>query len=212
MMVFRNKFIVHLGKEGPSPTLPALYHIQGTNDWNTRAIQVKCDASFLNTHGTFILKTPAQLYIWNGACTTTDEKELAKKFGVGSKVPLTMMEEGSEPDAFWNSLGGKRAYPLKKHGERKLARLFECSVGSGIVKVNEIVDFTQDDLQTQDVYILDAFYEVYVWIGKLSDIKERTSAMETAIEYMKLAPDSRSKNTSAVYTVREGQEPLAFTW
>lgn len=43
----------------------------------------------------------------------------------------------------------------------------------------------------EDVFILDAYDDVYVWIGKNSDDREKKMALETAIDYMKAATDGK---------------------
>jgi hypothetical protein len=59
----------------------------------------------------------------------------------GSKI--STYEEGKETNDFWGLLGGKKSYPLCQLSQRIKPRLFECSIGSGIIKVDEIVDFAQ---------------------------------------------------------------------
>ena len=60
-------------------------------------------------------------------------------------------------------------------------RLFQASNASGCFEVQEVVDFSQQDLVTDDVFILDAFDNVYVWVGEDSRSEEKTMAMDTAI-------------------------------
>jgi hypothetical protein len=52
---------------------------------------------------------------------------------------------------------------------------------TGLLNVHEIFNFTQDDLDGSDVFILDALYTVYVWIGDSSDEKEKKMAFEVEI-------------------------------
>ena len=47
--------------------------------------------------------------------------------------------------------------------------------------MNEIVDFTQQDLVTDDVFILDTYNNVYVWVGEDARPEEKTMAMDAAI-------------------------------
>lgn len=61
-----------------------------------------------------------------------------------------------------------------------------------------------------DVMILDAFNVVYVWIGIQSTETERKASMETAIEFVELAPDGRPKDTP-VWLLKAGEEPYVFT-
>ena len=43
-----------------------LFHVRGTNEFNTRAVQVEEKASFLNSNDCFVLETPGYTYIWYG--------------------------------------------------------------------------------------------------------------------------------------------------
>lgn len=44
-------------------------------------------------------------------------------------------------------------------------------------QVKEIYNFVQDDLTTEDVFLLDCQSEVYVWIGLNSNIKWKQEAL-----------------------------------
>ncbi|KAJ4772635.1 Villin-3 [Rhynchospora pubera] len=46
------------------------------------------------------------------------------------------------------------------------------------LKVSEIYNFSQDDLLTEDMLILDAHAEVFIWIGRSVDPKEKRSAFD----------------------------------
>lgn len=43
-------------------------------------------------------------------------------------------------------------------------------------QVKEIYNFTQDDLNTEDVLVLDCHNELYVWIGGHSKVKSKQQA------------------------------------
>ena len=49
---------------------------------------------------------------------------------------------------------------MQKESQRTPPRLFQCSQASGRFTVDEIVDFTQEDLIDSDVMILDTYDEV----------------------------------------------------
>ena len=80
-----------------------------------------------------------------------------------------MVFESQERDEFWDILGGKLDYQsdkrLQMQGPMSEARLFEVSNASGKVTVQEIYQFTQDDLNPTNVMLLDAWDSVYIWIG-----------------------------------------------
>lgn len=46
------------------------------------------------------------------------------------------------------------------------------------LQVEEVYNFTQDDLLTEDMMILDTHVEVFVWVGQSVDAKEKQSAFE----------------------------------
>lgn len=42
----------------------------------------------------------------------------------------------------------------------------------------EVYNFSQDDLLTEDVMILDSHAEVFVWVGQRADSKEKQNSLE----------------------------------
>ena len=77
-------------------------------------------------------------------------------------------------------------------------------------KVEEIYDFAQEDLISEDIMLLDTYAEVYVWIGTGANEAEKKDAIITAAEYVKNAPDARSGDTPII-VVKQGFEPKLFT-
>ena len=47
-----------------------------------------------------------------------------------------------------------------------------------IEQVKEIYHFTQDDLMTEDVFILDCHTSIFVWVGQQVDVKVRLQALD----------------------------------
>lgn len=41
----------------------------------------------------------------------------------------------------------------------------------------EIYNFTQDDLMTEDIFILDCHSEIFVWVGQQVNSKNRLNAL-----------------------------------
>jgi hypothetical protein len=129
-----------------------------------------------------------------------------------SQKKLTTLNEGEETEDFWKQLGGKTEYSNQEslvRGDVK-ARLFQCSDRTSVFKVMEIYNFNQDDLDPTDVMILDAYYELYVWIGKGSTQREKEEGVKVAQDYIKLADDGRPTECP-IYVVNQGYEPPQFT-
>lgn len=60
------------GEEPASST--RLFHVHGTNEYNTKAIEVPVRASSLNSNDVFVLKTPSCCYLWYGKVGTTRQR------------------------------------------------------------------------------------------------------------------------------------------
>ena len=73
------------------------------------------------------------------------------------KWEVHVCSEGDEPEVFWSTLGGKQKYAAGGGGDASSThepRLFECSDQTGAFRVEEVLDFSQEDLEHTDVYIL----------------------------------------------------------
>ncbi|XP_065183499.1 gelsolin, cytoplasmic-like [Sycon ciliatum] len=193
-----------------------LFHVKGTSEVNTRAVQVEEKASSLNSNDAFVLETPTATYIWCGKGCSGDERELAKHVAQGvSKREHILTLEGKESDEFWAGLGGKTAYAdnprLFDEVQQAPPRLFQCSNATGGFRVEEIPEFTQEDLIEDDVMILDTFDQVFVWIGKNANAVEKEMSLKTAVEYIKSDPAQRDLDSTNLLQVKQGYEPITFT-
>lgn len=122
--------------------------------------------------------------------------------------------EGEEPEEFWTAAGGKQNY----HQEKELRvvpgfepRLFAVSNTTGYMWTKEVPAFTQEDLLNDDVYILDCYSTVYIWIGRRADKFEVSGGHKSAEKYIAAVKDSRDKDDVQIVEVHAGQEPFAFT-
>lgn len=137
-----------------------------------------------------------KLYLWKGVGSGADELGCARLIGMdlGLTGEIEEVDDGQEPDEFWESLpGGKHdamtGFPhwhLRPVCEKYITRLFGVEVehsrpkssssftwrrresapqeeGNQLVaRVREITPFAQNDLARDGIYVLDAFFEIYM--------------------------------------------------
>uniref|UniRef100_A0A8C5U751 Villin-1 n=2 Tax=Passeriformes TaxID=9126 RepID=A0A8C5U751_9PASS len=220
MAIFKGKMVVYAGgtsRTGSTVPMPStrLFQVHGTNEYNTKAFEVPVRASSLNSNDVFVLKTPSCCYLWYGKGCSGDEREMAKSVAdIISKMEKPVIAEGQEPPEFWLALGGKSQYASSKRLQEEnpsvAPRLFECSNKTGTFLATEIIDFTQDDLEESDVYLLDAWDQVFLWIGKDANESEKEAAAVMAQEYLRSHPSGRDLDTPII-VVKQGHEPPTFT-
>uniref|UniRef100_A0A8D3BUG1 Scinderin like a n=1 Tax=Scophthalmus maximus TaxID=52904 RepID=A0A8D3BUG1_SCOMX len=219
--LFKNKpLVIHLGgtsrASGESkPASTRLYHIRQSCTKATRAVEVSVpSASSLNTNDVFVLKTPKALMLWVGKGGTPEEKEAAKYVAGMLGGTATEVQETKEPGefGFWNALGGKKDYQTSKTLQEsvKAPRLFNCSNKTGRLIAEEVPgEFTQLDLATDDVMILDTYDQIFAWVGKDANETEKTGSLKIAQEYLDSDPSGRS--SIPVTKMKQGEELLSFT-
>jgi advillin len=232
--LFKGKMVIHQGgkasgfkntkeQDNYDEDGVSLFHVKGTNELNTVAVQVEEKAASLNSGDCFVLLTPTTMYSWNGSGSSEVEQKTAAEIAdLLSDVPpmkeglkdreLATATEGSEPEEFWAAIGGKGEYPKLREGEPAPAdpRLFQASTMTGCFSVEEIFNFTQEDLIDDDVMLLDVVTSVYVWVGSNASEEEKAKAVQTAADYNAQATDGRDADT-AVMEIKCGNEPAMFT-
>jgi hypothetical protein len=140
-------------------------------------------AKTLNSSEAFLVVAAggAAAYAWLGEGSTAEEAAYAQKVA-GELAPgaaLEVLKEGSEPQAFWDALGGKTEYASAKalgFSPDFSPRLFCVSSVQGYVHMKEVPNYAQDDLNNNEVMVLDAYRTIYVWVGMNSNKFERQGA------------------------------------
>lgn len=190
-----------------------LYHVKGSNAQNTYGVAVPETASSLNSGDCFVLLTPGKTTVWQGSGSNDAEKEVAAKISEMLKVgSITTVDEGGEDASFWEALGGKSEYPQLRPEEAQPAepRLFQCSNATGAFSVDEICNFTQEDLIIDDCMLLDCVTSVFLWVGSNANKDEKKQAIETAQQYIQSSNDNRDPDCS-IMMIKAGREPALFT-
>ncbi|XP_029309285.1 scinderin like b isoform X2 [Cottoperca gobio] len=218
MSLFQGKpMIIHSGgttrKGGQSETAKIrLFHIRQSSSCATRAVEVEVSASNLNTNDVFVLKSSKDLFVWRGVGAGDEEMQAANHVGLFLGGNSIQVSEGKEPGDFWSVLGGKKDYQTSKTLQNvvKPPRLFGCSNKTGRLIVEEVPgDFTQSDLATDDVMLLDTWDQIYLWVGNEANAEERTGAPKIAKEYVDSDPSGRSG--LPITTIKQEAEPPTFT-
>ncbi|XP_021278979.1 villin-1 isoform X4 [Herrania umbratica] len=167
----------------------ALFRVQGTSPENMQAIQVDHVSSSLNSSYCYILQNGTSVFTWIGNLTLSRDHDLLDRMLelINPTWQPISVREGSEPDSFWSSLGGKTEYPREKEMKKFIEdqHLFKFTSTEGDFKVKEIYSFTQDDLTTEDVLVLDCHKEIYVWVGRHSTIKSKQVALNLGLTFWK---------------------------
>ncbi|KAK9280649.1 hypothetical protein L1049_014345 [Liquidambar formosana] len=86
----------------------ALFRVQGTSPNNMQAIQVDQVSSSLNSSYCYILQTGTSIFTWIGNLSLTRAHDLLDRMldVINPTWQPVSVREGSEPDVFWNALGG----------------------------------------------------------------------------------------------------------
>ncbi|XP_065848696.1 villin-4 [Euphorbia lathyris] len=194
----------------------ALFRVQGSGPDNMQAIQVEPVASSLNSSYCYILHDGSSVFTWSGNLTTAEEHEVVERLLdlIKPNMQTKPQKEGSESEHFWNILGGKTEHPSQKLGKNAESdpHLFACVFQKEILKVTEIYNFTQDDLMTEDIFILDIHSDIFVWVGQQVDSKNRIHALSIGEKFLEndFLYEKLSRETP-IYIVTEGNEPPFFT-
>ncbi|KAG9349429.1 hypothetical protein JZ751_027872 [Albula glossodonta] len=220
LAIFKGKMVVY--EEGSSregtkqpQTAARLFHVHGSNQFNTRAIEVPARSTCLNSNDVFVLKTNTCCYLWYGKGCSGDEREMGKTLAdIISRREKHVIAEGQEPADFWVNLGGRSQYSNNKRlfeeNHHITPRLFECSNQTGRFLATEITNFTQEDLDEDDIMLLDIWDQVFLWIGRGANEAEKREAITTAQEYLQIHPGARNVSTP-ITLIKQEFEPPTFT-
>ena len=192
-----------------------MYAVHGATPLSTVAHEVQPSASNLSSSDCFVVLGANDCFIFNGGQSTSAEKSVARNVAeiLAQGRLITVIEEGTEPDSFWQAIKGKGEY-LKSGIEEEAARdprLFVCSTETGRFTVEEIDDFNQSDLDPEAVMLLDTYAEVFVWVGFHASAEEESKASDFAKSYVAAASlkDHRHPETPII-RIESGHEPTLF--
>ncbi|OAA58618.1 gelsolin domain containing protein [Niveomyces insectorum RCEF 264] len=162
----------------------------------------------------YLLTQQGKCYLWKGKGSSVDELSCARLIGMDLALmgELLEVEDGNEPAAFWQlfgsgAAGGSKAgsadhWRLKPKYDRYLGRLFS-SDNARREQIVEIHPFDQRDLSPDGIYVLDAFFELYIIVGHRSQTQYVAfhNALDFAQEYAILAAGMEDRPFVPISTV-----------
>ncbi|XP_075089718.1 villin-3-like isoform X1 [Nicotiana tabacum] len=186
-----------------------------------RMKQVPFSRSSLNHDDVFILDTKDKIYQFNGANSNIQERAkaleiiqfLKEKYHEGT-CDVAIVDDGnlqaeSDSGSFWVLFGGFA--PISKKvvteddiiPEKTPPKLY--SINGQVSSMDG--ELSKSSLENNKCYLLDCGAEVFVWVGRVTQLEERKAAIQTAEEY--LVSQNRPKATR-VTRVIQGYEPHSF--
>ncbi|CAN8097376.1 unnamed protein product [Discula destructiva] len=177
----------------------------------------------------YVITQSGICYLWKGKGAGVDELSCARLIGMDSALmgDLVEIEEGEEPESFWDLFNGAMKmssadhWRLKPTYDKYCGRLFcsdtadprqvrcvQCTSESlrGVLTTSQIVElypFSQSDLSPNKVYVLDAFFEMYIIVGRYAQNQYASfhNALDFAQEYAILAAGMEDRPFVPVSTV-----------
>ncbi|KAI9701074.1 MAG: hypothetical protein M1836_001743 [Candelina mexicana] len=174
-----------------------------------------------------------KLFLWKGKGSSADELGCARLIGMdlGLSGEIEEIDEGHEPQSFFNifSPGTDKSiprsaeyWPLKaKYDNTYRTRVFRIDLetpsrlsslwsrrpstpnSSSGVQIREITPYCQTDLAAENIYLVDAFFEIYILVGAQAQSKfaEFQIGLIFAQEYGILAASMEDRPFVPVSTV-----------
>ncbi|GAM21112.1 hypothetical protein SAMD00019534_042870 [Acytostelium subglobosum LB1] len=222
-------FILHGGVDsgfnhvGPKVYKPRLLHIQTTEvgfKKCPKVIQVELAASSLNNSDSFILDAGEKIYVFNGSKANPSEVVKAGSLATqikGEHKGIPSIETYSETDkdipaAFWTLLGGKPAkipdaQPPSAALKAIEKTLFRLSDATGKLEFTQVAKgkIARSQLNTNDVFILDLGFELYIWVGQKANANEKKNSFKYATDY--LEKNGHNQFTPVIRIVEGGHCP-----
>lgn len=188
-----------------------VYHIQ-----KGRLVLMKNPGNF-GRGDCYLVDAGMKIYLWIGPKSTVDEKFLTAAAAVMSdqsregKADIDRIEGGNEPQKFKALFDDFRMTDedtegiLKKvHMETHEHKLWKVHREGDETYFTE-VKLDRNSLRSDDVFLLDAWDDIWVWRGKDASAHEKFDATIIARKY-----DAERVGVQAIEIIEEGQEPERF--
>ncbi|RWW02374.1 hypothetical protein GW17_00034541 [Ensete ventricosum] len=135
----------------------------------------------------FEIRGPAPAVVASLHCHCRSPLSLLLDGGVSSGYKK-FVEENSTTDETYSE-EGVALFRIQGSGPENMQAI-------QVEPVTEIFNFTQDDLMTEDLFILDCHSDIYVWVGQQLDPKIRLQALSIAEKPKRRTPTSYAGRSS----------------
>lgn len=208
----------------PEEYVPRLFRIRRMKKGGVKCIPVPVGISSLDQDDSFVLDAGLKVYLFIGSSSSAFEKSAANNTAtsmVGGRNGKSKLCVDLDDD-FWKILGGDASkIPKTSHYKEEddstpssdadptNCKLFRISDSSGSLEFTEVAGSSpkRSMLDSNDVFLLDGGFTVYVWIGKGASKAEKSQAMKIADQYLK----NSGKNPGCPVTaIDEGKISVGF--
>lgn len=205
-----------VSEEGPEDTanIRRLYRIcKKDGEKTVRCFEVPLKFSSLNDGDAFLLDAGTKLYAWFGGTVSPFERNKCATVAHNIKQNRLgnceyISDVGKNDAEFWELLGGmgevKPAEEAEASQEVAEKKMYVLSNSGGILKVKE-VSLSKSSLVTDDVCIVDAGSDAYIWIGTGASNDEKQQAMMISSRYLKTVGRYESTRVTRVLEGQEGR-------
>jgi len=205
----------------PDEYKPRLFQVRRTRK-TVRATEVAVTAKSLNNGDVFILDAGLQVFMFMGEHANAFEKmkggALASNIVSSRQGKAKFFPETN--DDFWKILGGtaKDVQPASEDAEederdRPLdadkVKLFRLSDSTGKIVFSKEAEgrITEDQLDSNDVFIVDCNIQIFVWVGKGASASEKSQCMKMAMDYL---TSQKRPSTTPITRIVQGQVHHVF--
>lgn len=190
---------------------PTVFHVQ-----KGRLVRMKDPGAF-GRGDCYLVDAGPKIYLWIGPNSSVDEKFLTAASAVfkdterKGHADIDRIDGGQEPEAFKalfddfhltdeDTEGILKKVQLETH-EHKLWRVHREGDDTYFAEV----PVTRESLKSDDVFLLDAWDDIYVWRGTEASAREKFDGTILARQY-----DAERVGVQEIELIEEGHEPDEF--
>ncbi|KAL5624118.1 hypothetical protein BROUX41_004178 [Berkeleyomyces rouxiae] len=158
----------------------------------------------------YLITKGGRCVLWKGKGSDVQELSCARLIGMDLTLmgELEEVDDGHEPESLWAMFNGNPKphsadhWRLKPNYDMYSSRLFKSDA---LIKeqIVELSPFNQADLQSTNIYIIDAFFEMYIIVGAKAQTQYASfrNALDFAQEYAILASGMEDRPFVPISTV-----------